>query len=165
MKKVIRLTENDLVRLVKKIINENVDDEISKLGDQIEEKPISELMNKTVTFETKCGDIPEGKKEFGIKKATYLIMKSLDGTLRTITIYLYKLDDKDKNSFKALYSPGSKQFIINNFSSDNFSEKISLLCKGAVYGTSDKLMNYIKGLNKYPIGVYENEVLKSKTDF
>jgi hypothetical protein len=172
MKKIVRLTESDLTRLVKKVINEknmslyeNVDDEILKLGDKIEEKPIPELTNKTVLFQLKCGNISDGKQEFGIKKATHMTMKSLDGTARTITLELYKIDDKSKNSFIALYSLGLNVFMIDNFSLDNYAEKISLLCKSALYGSSVNIINYIKSLKKYPIGINKNEVIKSKTDF
>jgi len=160
MKNFRNITENDLNRLVKKVIREQKD--ITK------EIPIPEILNKTVTFEGKCDNIPLGKIQLKIVGATHLTNSSPEGTVRVLKFELSKLDGKKGNKFRAFYRVQENEFTLFNQEMGNYDrdESVAFCKSGIIKLTSQNLLDYIKSLKKYPVGVFPNEKTKlPKTDF
>jgi hypothetical protein len=154
MKKVSRLNENDINRLVKKVIEEQ--QSLQK------EVPISEILNKTVTFDGKCGNTSLGKIQLKIVNATHLSVSDSDGTFKALKFEFSKPNDKKGTKFRGFFRTQENEFIVY----DNGQESVGLCEKGIINLTSENLLNYIKSLKKYPVGVFPNEKTKlPKTDF
>ena len=161
MKKITRITEDDLARLVKKVIKEQK--EVRK------EIPIPEVLNKTVTFDAKCDGVSLGKIQLKIVGATHITCTNSNGTLRTLKFELSKLDGKKGNKFEtSILSPNSNEISLFNQDMGNYnqSETVAFCNSGIIKITSENLFNYIKSLKKYPTGRFPNEKLNlPKTDF
>jgi hypothetical protein len=161
MKKITRLTENDLERLVRKVIKEQK--EVRK------EIPIPEVLNKTVTFDAKCEGVSLGKIQLKIVSAKHMTFTSSNGTLRTLKFELTKLDGKKGNKFEtSILQPNSNEIPLFNQDMGNYdqNETVAYCRRGVIEITSENLFNYIRSLKKYPTGRFPNEKLNlPKTDF
>ena len=153
MKNTTRITENDIKRLVKKVIEEQ--ESVQK------EIPIPEIVNKTVTFDGKCGNTSLGKIQLKIVKATHLTVSDPNGTFRALKFEFSKPNDKYGTTFRGIFRAQENEFLV--FDSEN---SVAFCKKGIINLVSENLLNFIKSLKKYPVGVFPNEKTKlPKTDF
>lgn len=126
------------------------------------EVPISEIINKTVTFEGKCGNNPLGKIQLKIVNATHLTVSDSNGTFKVLKFEFSKPEDKKGTKFRGVFRAQENEFLV--FS--NGQDSVAFCEKGIINLTSENLLNYIKSLKKYPVGIFPDEKTKlPKTDF
>ena len=107
MKRVMRLTEGDLVRLVKRVIKENHDEsEFNQLIDRLEEESIE--TNYFGNFDFDSDDV-ESFSEFISEQATEIIQEKSPNLVVQFINYdtgrAYSLYDKDEEEILFEYRP------------------------------------------------------------
>jgi DNA anti-recombination protein RmuC len=98
MKKVIRLTESDLIRLVKRVISEQLDDELFSEDEKVMLKKNIESLRDQISMVRK-ENFEEKKEQI---KTTLIYMKNKMKSLinRTIDKVKGKIDEKQLNNLK-----------------------------------------------------------------
>jgi DNA anti-recombination protein RmuC len=98
MKKVIRLTESDLIRLVKRVISEQLDDELFSEDEKVMLKKNIESLRDQISMVRK-ENFEEKKEQI---KTTLISMKNKMKSLinRTIDKVKGKIDEKQLNNLK-----------------------------------------------------------------
>jgi len=128
--------------------------------------PIVELKNKTVTFQTKCEKIGDLPLKATITDAFYFLEDTPEGLFGDISFFIDNIEDPGKVPHEVYILHNTSQsfaFYIDNFIRGT-GQKMRQFCKSTLWLSSPPLMDYIKSLKKYPLGLLKKKT-KQKTDF